>query len=100
MFLNKWGTIAFETSFMKQMIGFGEPIFRESEFIGFDRLINQNNLNLSVWLSFVPDVYRHRVEGICYDQLKEFIGWNISEINLIEVICRIQQEIDRRIEPV
>ncbi len=60
--LETFGTISFGSEFMNQTIGWGEPIFEHGEFKGFNKDVSPGRLEISVWMSFLPENMR----GISY----------------------------------
>src|SRR5689334_7665330 len=55
-------TVVFDSDFMARTIGIGEPRFSpDGEILGFDSSYWPGTIELRVWLSFVPDVYRDNV---------------------------------------
>lgn len=69
--LERWGTVAFSTLFMKRTIGFGRPIYDNyGVFAGFTtsnpcaheepwmgKFPPMCTLELSIWYGFVPQIY-------------------------------------------
>lgn len=98
--LKRWGTIAFDSEFMRKTIGFGVPIFSESEFKGFDAERFPNSLCLSVWLSFVPECYRDQCESIAIKTVNDFAGERIVESTLTAFISRLKGAIEAEVQPI
>ena len=99
-FLNPWGTIAFSDMQMRKLIGFGVPIMNGCEFIGWNVSANPCQLDFSVWLSFVPDVYRAQCIDICRRVAAEFHYRMIKDQTHEEIIVAVQRRIWREVEPV
>lgn len=98
---NRFGTIAFETSFMKDTIGVGLPIFSGSEFRGFDRAAAPNTLSIAPWLAFVPEVYRDEVTALAQREAREMIhlGTKATDMTLDVFIARLKAAIESEIRP-
>ena len=99
-FLNPWGTIAFSDMQMRKLIGFGVPIMNGPEFIGWNVSAKPHQLDFSIWLSFVPDVYRNQCMGICRKVAAEFHLRPIREQTHEEIIVAVQRRIWHEVEPV
>lgn len=99
MLFNKWGTYTFEPDFMRQTIGFGEPLYNGIEFIGFDRTQNPSVLHLEIWLEFVPEVYRKKCRQIGEDMANSLIGNKVSDSTIDLLIVKILQRINDEVEP-
>ena len=96
---NRWGTHTFEPEFMLQTIGFGEPVFRGTEFLGFDATKNPSQLNLHIWLSFVPEVYRGRCELLARSVSKDFAGEKITDRTIEALISKLLERLHARLQP-
>lgn len=99
-FLNPWGTIAFSDMQMRKLIGFGIPIMNGCEFIGWNVSANPSQLDFTVWLSFVPEVYRAQCIDICKQVAAEFHLRPIRQQTHEEIIVAVQRRIWHEVEPV
>lgn len=98
--LDRYGTVAFSSEYMKQWIGFGEPRFREEygvmAFIGFDAKVNPTALCIEVWMAMVPDKYRIAAAGIIEELKSGFLYENIDSEMLDRFIKRFQDAIESK----
>ena len=79
-------TIAFEFETMKRLIGYGEPIVTDGIFIGFDKEANPSNLNMGIWLEFVPQAFKSIAQRAIQDLHAKFMFTYANEETRIAVI--------------
>lgn len=101
--LRKFGTIAFELSYMLKTIGLGEPEFSAAtgEFIGFPSNSERSELNVQVWFAFVPEVYFKEVSLLTKETIDESLrgGAKANRASLIRFICDLHSNIWQRVIP-
>lgn len=93
--LRRFGTIAFCDEIMKRTIGFGEPVFKRHEFIGFDKNAAPWHLSVAPWILMVPRPFRdaaHAAVDKAYAKMHLQVA---SERNLEDFRRFIREELAR-----
>lgn len=91
--LAEYGTICFGFEWLCQTIGFGEIIWDNIALTHrLEQKLNQNKLNLQLWISSIPEVYLNEVSTILDNlHLHEFLGRKICESTRIAFIQELQR---------
>lgn len=96
--LRYFGTIAFGGLFMREHIFFGSLV--RHPVTGDPVRMPSGDLQLGVWMQFVPESYRPGVTAIVGEIGPDFLRKKVSDAMLHAFIGRLQSEIFARLEPV
>lgn len=90
---------AFSLEFMRKTIGFGQPLFAGSEFIGFHACLDPQNLSCGVWYGFVPEKFKKIAMMALRSASSKIIGEQATratiELFIAELHSNIQWLFDR-----
>jgi hypothetical protein len=65
---------------MRKMIGYGVPLMRDIEFVGFDREKDPERLEFGVWMEFVPMKFKPLAEK-AIRHVMEDLGYHSKPYN-------------------
>lgn len=86
-------TIAFEFVTMSKMIGYGTPLMRGIEFVGFDQLKDPTRLEFGVWMHFVPvefrDLAARSVKYVLDD--RKYLEKEFTDENKVRMILEMRE---------
>ena len=96
-YIKELGTVAFEVEYMSEMIGMGALVQSEMGNVYIDPKHDPTTLQLGLWLSFVPKIYRG-IAGYCADTvarryLKETMSPSKKQQFIYELRSECLQEI-------
>jgi hypothetical protein len=91
MIAKEFGTISFDIEFMRELIGIGGLVKKGSE-IYIDRKLDPHTIQLGLWLSYVPEIYKAITIKVAENIYKKYIYEHATDMMLLEFIHELRRE--------